>query len=366
MVRLVDYPTPEPKPLNGKQFSQGALFNIKPSAEHRWPRGYSPERRDAVAAAIDDTTVRVRHHENQHGTRKMEPGTDTFLHSGTFFTPGEVEHRGTWSKTGDDLQAEQAGQAKRALTDIVARSTVPQGHLRNLPTIHIENIAGAAGDYSMPDQNTMRFESGLYVPDTESAIQGRIRIDPNGKPHQIAHTVLHELGHAVDYRDSPSAFKTRLNDQHATWGGSTASPKLEGFAEGYAHGHYVPSRQEAGTPLHVSYEQFASNPEFRERFEKASGGMNVRDILHQRDQRTSAELDSWAAERRRSWGGDVQQPHLFSRDASRELADDEVDYGQHGYVDHSERDPEWQEAKNIGTIRVGDGPPPSEQRRLRR
>jgi hypothetical protein len=52
-VRLVDLPPANPKPLNGSQFSQGTLWDpkaIKPSPEHRWPGGFTPERRNVIAS----------------------------------------------------------------------------------------------------------------------------------------------------------------------------------------------------------------------------------------------------------------------------------------------------------------------------
>src|SRR6516162_1280245 len=98
---------PTPKSLNGSEFSQLSLFNVKPEPQHQWPRGYSPERMHAVAQHIPAEDIETY----THGEL---PSESPYLSSKKFFTPSEENpHRGKWSRSAHEVKQVQREHTAR-------------------------------------------------------------------------------------------------------------------------------------------------------------------------------------------------------------------------------------------------------------
>jgi hypothetical protein len=311
-----------------ERYSQGAMFNVKPTAQHRWPRGYTPERQAAVSSALSGTETHVSH---------SSRGPSPYLSSTKFFTPGpELSggvRTGKWSREIEGpggVHEVQAQQAQRVHTDILARSTVPVEHMQNLPAIHVQSISGAAGTYEHPGRQTTRHSMGQAVPDPVSEQRGRITINPH--ENRSGATLVHEIGHHIDYQADPWRFKERSTERAYTEG-FAASPALEGYAEGYSQGHTVPRRGES-TP-NLSYRGFIPHQEFQDRYKKASGGALPQE--HPSLQKPPAER----------WNPHYQ-PTLYGRNAEHKetSAPGYRDYGQHELRSHVG------EGASLGTIKV--------------
>jgi hypothetical protein len=337
-VTFGDYTTPSPKPLNGKQFSQLSLFNIKPEGPGRWPKGYTPERQAEVAAAIP--AVEVSHHNDPIPNR---PGM--FLSSKTHFTPSEDDpHQGTWAGTKESRRAAGDTHGRNMITETIARSSIPSEDLQALPTFHVQNLQGAGGDYGSPGFPANEMKSnrqGGYVPDPESMARGRIRIDPNASRAWNEHTLIHEIGHHVDYLRSPQEFEDA--PQVLTSRGGIASPLLEGAAEGYAAAHHVPRRDapDGSYAANASYKEFHGHPEFEDRFRDVSG-KSVTEAMG------PSPFSLGNRNMGQQFGG---QARLFVRSADRSEteAPGYQDYGQHKLrID-------WDEGQDLDTIKLGRG-----------
>lgn len=186
MTELVDLPPMNPKPLNGQQFSQGTLWDQRAynklflSPEHRWAaHGYSPERRDAIAAAIPNRGTMV-------GISPQHGGGELFGAYPEFARGGRDPETGLRTRTVPPTRAKanQRTQARNAIVDTLARSTAP-----------LEDIL----------QNTPKFkirggELGRYRVRPFSRQKAIIQIHPEeGARANTEHSILHEMGHHVDY-----------------------------------------------------------------------------------------------------------------------------------------------------------------------
>ena len=331
-----------------KGASQLSLFNVKPTAEHRWPRGYTPERQAEVASRLPSPDV--AYHQPQHGGDQS-----MFLPSRPFFTPSEDDpHRGKWSRSHEGIDTAQSEQAHRAITDVVARSTVPIEHLEAAPTLRVSKLAQAAGTYHHPGQELSLWKMGESVPDPEGSQRGRISVDPDATRRSFQErTVIHELGHHVDYQTDPERFMSRHQfESEPVVGGGRASPKLEGFAEGYATAHYRPRRGEAPDPTDRAYEDFQRNPHFQERYYGVAG--------QYRENKPSASSGAGTG----AWPPKQGfQQHLFARREDVSTTMTEKDYGQ-WELEHvgAERDPAHYDPVELSTIKVGRGVPPEAER----
>jgi hypothetical protein len=248
-VNLVDLPPMNPKPLRPGQVSQGTLWDsrsMKPSPEHQWAaHGYSPERRDAIAAAIPKVGV---------SSSFSYPGGST----GVPYT-GEVTG-GVYPAIGQvgGKRKNQVAATRNSVVDILARSTAPLGDIVNAtPDIKVQPMARAAGQH----RTKMRgWEDEPFVRE--------IKLHPGGGPArtraQVEHTVLHEFGHNVDFERDRKAFTTNARFN---------LPAVEGFAEGYAAKHRVGRRNEPPVPYSgvAAYKSMHGRSSFGENFERASG-----------------------------------------------------------------------------------------------
>jgi hypothetical protein len=324
---VVEYYEPKPakkKPLNGAQFSQMGLFEQpKPSAEHRWPLGYTPERKAQVSQQLAGSKVTV------------EPQSK-YVTSDVFKSRGEIAKASMTAGRGEPSAMRNArarsAHARGVLTDIIARSSAPIEDLRGAPGFEIRSTATRGGGYFSP----------------HAGKPARIQINParqGSQPRQrqrIEKTVMHELGHHADYlRLGAGEFVSRSHQRIPTLG-TWASPSLEGAAEGYAFGHHIARRGEEAEPYHkvASYTGFHSIPAFRERFEEISG--TPLEAAMAKPEHLGEQFDPKAP----------SQPRLFGRAADVSMTSTQREHGQWGYFHH----PEGKETP-LGTIKVGRGAP---------
>lgn len=231
--------------------SQLTLFpQPKPTPEHRWPRGYDPERMHAVAATIGEPLV-------THHYSGALPGGDVFVPQSIMKAP--------------DTRRRQSGQAARAITDVVARSSIPMEDLRDMPLIKVTRIRGVAGEYTFPGQR----EPAYAIADehlAEAQRRGLLRINPgteNFGRRQVEHAIIHELGHHADWLHHPA----KLRAAAAAHKSYSSVLDLEGSAEAYTAKHNRTRR--GGTPDYPYEEQAYANyyedPAFMRGFRRVAG-----------------------------------------------------------------------------------------------
>ena len=320
------------KPLNGSQFSQIPLFNMKPTDEHRYPRGYTPERRDAVSKALGGPwEVDVHHHSGPGGGSKKSD----YVASSNFFAPKPEmgEHQGKWSRDNADVRKEQSKAAFRNITDVVARSSIPLSDLNPAPVFTVGKLNDASGQYARPQPMMKRRDrNGKMGDDVQGSERGRIFLNPQtGSRAFRDNALIHELGHHADFQADPVAFKQRQGEGHVY---DYTSPSLEGHAEGYAFGHSAQRRSSPSDPKeHLTYQQHHNDKRFKDRFAAASGGTSIDDAKGL----SKVQFPSTA-----------RQSRLFERHAPSWATDAAPDYGQFPLVHGGTSEP-------IDTIKVGRG-----------
>lgn len=167
--------------------AQGTLFqggNAYIADKHRYQRGYTPERRDAVKAAA------------------------------RFVGPGEY---GKWS---EPKVRERENKGANAAVENIARSTVPIEHLTGVsvqvlhPDLypHRRGISDGAG-------GTYTYKSNLKVPG-----EILVREDVANEP-----TLIHEVGHHVSRMSGT---------EHSAYKTPSQRGAEEGFADRYAEEHF--------------------------------------------------------------------------------------------------------------------------------
>jgi len=283
-VNLVDLPPMNPKPLRPGQVSQGTLWDpraMKPSDEHRWAaHGYSPERRDAIAAAIPK--VGVSSSFSFPGGSTLDPN-DASVKGGVF---PSIQQAGGKRKN-------QVAATRNAVVDILARSTAPLEDITEAtPTVKVQPMAGATG------RHRTRYSS------LEGPIPVReITLHPGGGPSRsradIEHDVIHEFGHNVDFEADRKRFSTLARRD---------VPALEGAAEGYAAKHLVTRRNEPATSYAdvAAYKNLHRRPSFGENFERVSG-------------RSLTEAMGATKHLGEQW----RQPTLFEKEQPPEISDED-------------------------------------------
>lgn len=307
----------------------------KPVDEHRYPRGYTPERQAAVSSALAGVEVVSKFHDHRsQDSTKASP----YVSSSQFFTPDPAmgEHQGNWKHTQEERHDIISEQARRVSVDTYARSTVPLEHLAHHPALHIEVTNNAGGDYTNPGHGP--YLEGPYAPG-----HGRIRVNPRSTPDEASHTLIHELGHHRDFVNDPEAFEQRSWNRVSHPQVGTASPGLEGYAEGYAQKHT--RERGGGMAKRLSYRDFIPQHEFAHRYAEASGGMKAH------------EHPSVQPAQSRAMPG-VDEPHLYQRQADIADTRTEKDYGQFPLtVPWADRDPDFYDPVHLGTIKTGRGVP---------
>jgi hypothetical protein len=321
---VVEYFEPQPakrKPLNGKQFSQMGLFAPpKPSEEHRWPSGYTPERKAEVQQRIAGSKVTVdpqfkyRYSSNVEGA-----GPQPFKERRDIMA---ARSRGGRSPLSQPRMARARGEhARGVVTDVLARSTAPLEQLGEIPNISVSARAKSGGWYSHPGRKGEK--------------RGQINITPAPRAH-TEHAIMHELGHHADYLANPTEFISRTY--------RNPNPALEGAAEGFAAGHHRLHPKAAEIPYSrmASYKYMHGNAVFEEHFQRVSGKTLGEAMETPKPEHLGQQFDPQAP----------SQQHLFGRAADVTVTGTQREHGQWGYFHY----PEGKEA-SLGTIKVGRGAP---------
>lgn len=193
--------------IKDKPGSQGTLFQVKDKSllnpKQRWPRGYTPERRDEIAGALKDTVImdNLGHQERSRNPEDWD--------NGRYVRYPEVEHR---------------------VVDTLARSTVPASDIHGLQRIHDKPAAGTIATYWPAKQ-----EIGVRMLGSRMEGTGRSMRDEG------ENALVHELGHHVDRTNGQTeAFMQQgvaAMVDHVGIGGPEKT--RAGLAEGVADNYYV-------------------------------------------------------------------------------------------------------------------------------
>jgi hypothetical protein len=182
--------------IKAKPGSQGTLFQggSDQMTEAKWPRGYTPERLNAVHDEIG-------------------PGRPARTATGTVVPVREE---------------------RRKLIDTVARSTVPLAHLQRVQfhpgVLHAEGRAG-----ERLGKNT----AGVYHPKRIRGTEYGSEVEPAEiqiiRGESETSTAIHEIGHHVSARD---------RTWHSAYDTTQKRGTEEAFADNYAQEHYRPRKGE--------------------------------------------------------------------------------------------------------------------------
>ena len=211
---------------------QGTLFRasakeLDPTGQ-RYPRGYTPERRDEVWDAVGEVGY------SNLGERFNPATGDAEL---PMLFSGEDEFSAM-----DDTSKRNWGEGRAVIRDAVARSTVPMDVVSRVqfgvtPNIRSNAFYGPKDDAIVfgrsaadAQQHREGFGSGYPTPETQRLDQGQ--------------TIIHELGHAADPSLEPLRGKrTNIIDRHGDFPveGYTEPEDLgaaEQFADDFAEEHF--------------------------------------------------------------------------------------------------------------------------------
>ena len=234
--------------LNPGQFSQPHLpgFNIKPTAEHRYPRGYTPERLAEVTEAlggrrtpgsrtdpVPNESGRGMHAEHREGVESrntrdihyrnvsIQQGTGTGAFSGNF----DPNKRGGFGGRNE-------GEAK--IVETVARSTVPTERLADV-NVTVEK-PDESKDYGGLYKAGRREASVVAAPGTTpTAPLGAKQMAQMRDTRQHHEQVLmHELGH----HESASLGLPHSGKEYER--SAAAHGQEEAYADDFAVEHYRP------------------------------------------------------------------------------------------------------------------------------
>lgn len=169
----------------GQQHPVGKHGQYKLFHEHVWPKGYTPDRLNAVVNA----------------------------------TSGFVD---------DTIGTDHSAHLQNKITETMARSTVPVDTLKTFADFGAIEITDDTheGEFD-PDTTEVRINPNVL------GKQGSIHPDPSGTV--ASQMTMHELGHMNDYLSNSDEF-WKNNDKRSWYSGSgglLASPALEGRAEGF-------------------------------------------------------------------------------------------------------------------------------------
>lgn len=295
------------------KFSQLPLFNMKPTDEHRWPRGYTPERQAEVAGAVGSrvhATVDVPDSpgSNYRPRAEYEPPLDRpSVKNATGITTPEITAR---TKAVDN----QRTAARHHIVDSLSRSSIPTEDMKSIELFRIDTAAeNVAGMYHSHDKLIT-----LKPQPNRVGLPGSVQDDRN---------LAHEVGHHADQMADPVAFNVRgkQNVKSSEWG-PMASPPLEGAAEGYQLKHGMNQRRgEKPIPYTrtMAYQGFHDEPQFQNRFREVSG-TRLNEVVP-----PPVSVRQYGFAERAAKENAGRQPHLFSRKASTEHTAIERDFGQY-------------------------------------
>lgn len=201
--------------IKGKPDSQGTLFQVKDKGllnpQQRWPRGYTPERQQAV-------------NEVMHGANSPYLLSDK---AGT-------------------------GPARRDLNETIKRSTVPPEHLGG--------VKFQPGQASLAIHDGGRFGGGEIHGVYENERQGK---DPEIsilKGQESTFVPIHEIGHHVSANEATPHAEYRTGYQRG---------QEEAFADRYAHEHFRDRRGEQMSEMRVYPTPQHDEPTHRMNFQSA-------------------------------------------------------------------------------------------------
>ena len=251
----------------GGQFSQGALFNVKPTDEHRWPKGYSPERRRDVEQWLsvrgpqrDMAGVGVKAHEIR----------DALLRSSMPSFPGMGDR---------DLSMRVGGTDEKAAGRYYGGGNAAQVYTGN---------------------------AGTTLPEAEM-------------------TALHEMGHHYSYvAGTPHALAS------SRWNPESRGIE-EAYADDFMTRHYVPRRTGPRmTPGQHTAAGYESPSTWREDYTESPGISHSAYMgARQTKPEVARQIEEANAEYERQGKRPQHIPvRLFGRDVDSRFTDTERDYGQ--------------------------------------
>lgn len=194
--------------MKDKPGSQGTLFQVKDKGllnpQQRWPRGYTPERRDEIAGALKDTVIMDR---VSHPVRSRDP---------------EDWEQGRYARY---------PHAEARVVDTLARSTVPASDIQGLERIHDKPHTGHLATYWPAKKEMAVTMFGSRPTSTGRSLK-----------EEGEHSLIHELGHHVDKAHTGETERhmqqgVAAKVEYATPGGPEAV--RSGLAEGVADNYYV-------------------------------------------------------------------------------------------------------------------------------
>lgn len=160
--------------IKARPGSQGTLFQGgKPTAQHRWPRGYSPMRMASVSTMLGEGTSASPRRMTVTAHPEAGMGSDATL-SHPHFNPFSRAH------------------TERLMTEPIARSTLP---LSSVASLH-------GGVHLRIDPSTTPGEHAHYSPVNQAINVNRQPLlsveDPRQKIAMADATLIHEFGHHED------------------------------------------------------------------------------------------------------------------------------------------------------------------------
>jgi hypothetical protein len=292
--------------LKDKPGSQGTLFSggTKYSSDARFPRGYTPERREEVAGRIvapsghprDEGGVRT-------GTRSLNYKDVTYGYKGSTLNPPEHVSR----------------EPIRRVVDTVARSTVPASDLEDKSG---GQLTVRTGIQFAPTEGDSLGTAGQYHAFVRHP---EVHLGPGfeDKP-----TVIHEIGHHVSHQQGTD---------HSEYYNAREQGQEEAFADNYADTHY---RDRKGRPEpRGTYAGGIRSPKRNETFFEAYHGMRetTGPQLHPQDNRVAFPNDP---EARVHPGGSRDVPMLRKTYQYGDVKDKAGNtyFDQHAGISHVEPD----------------------------
>lgn len=206
--------------LKDKPGSQGTLFRggTEYSSDKRYPRGYTPERRNEVAEAVvrPSITVDTSLQKTQSDDRVISTGTQSKHFKDRKVNYGVVD--------GKPHLANESAQPTRNLVDNIARSTVPVEHLNGV------QFRTNVGQEQLGHVTT----AGHYSRAGDALSKGDpvIRLGPGYERESVA---IHEIGHHVS---SVEGNEWKKNYSFT----SPEGGQEEAFADNYADTHFRNSK----------------------------------------------------------------------------------------------------------------------------
>ena len=214
----------------GQQHPVGKGGQLKLFHEHVWPKGYTPKRIEAINNMHFDVTGSPDFHP-EYVREMSDPasGMRNFMLLQDKMIPA-----------GDKI-------AKSLVTEGLARSTAPISDLKKLHRPNGQLQVSVFKSDDNPSYVPVNHEIKLSIPDEEPYHSGMSQTGPTAT--NIQTTLMHEVGHALDFAQNPVQFlgeniRVQKDPAGHTYNatttnplGSLVMPRAEGVAEGYRLAH---------------------------------------------------------------------------------------------------------------------------------